>query len=753
MKNDRRRFGKPSDTAGGLTAVLNALAHAWGKAGVIRGSRALRRINQRDGFDCPGCAWPEADTPGHAEFCENGAKALADEATRKQVGAAFFDRYSIDQLRKLSERELNAQGRISEPVVLDTGQRYYQPISWDDAFDMIAAQLRSLGRPDQALFYTSGRTSNEAAFVYQLLARRLGTNNLPDCSNLCHESSGYALSDAIGIGKGTVSLDDFDHADAIFIVGQNPGSNHPRMLSTLQRASRRGVSIVSVNPLDETGLRRFRNPQQLSGYLARGTLLADLHLPVRINGDVALLKGIARALFELEQSRPEVLDHEFIQRYTTGFDAYRENILGHSWGTLTRVSGVDIERIRAAAEVIAESKRVIFCWAMGITQHHNAVANIQEIVNLLLLGGHFGRRGAGACPVRGHSNVQGDRTMGIWEKPGAAFLSALHKQFGFSPPQRPGYDTVGSIHAMRSGKVRFFMAMGGNFVTATPDTRKTVEALARCELSVQVSTKLNRSHLYTGRRALILPVLARSDRDLKQGRPQFVTTENSMGVVRRSTGVLEPLSAELRSEVDIVTQIGQRLFNDKQIDWQAMRNDYDVIRDHIGSVIPGFSGFRRRIAAGDIVLPNPVRDRRRFPTSDGKAHFTTHELNEISVEENQFLMTSVRSHDQFNTTVYSDNDRYRGITGTRRVVLINSADLAERGWHADMLVDIVSETHGETRSLAGFRLVPYVIPRGCVAAYYPEINPLIPLEHVAEKSNTPGYKSIVVSLQRAAGSD
>ncbi|MBT8143557.1 MAG: FdhF/YdeP family oxidoreductase, partial [Gammaproteobacteria bacterium] len=657
------------ETAGGLTAVLNALSHAWRKAGIGRGTRALRYVNQREGFDCPGCAWPEPGKRSHAEFCENGAKAVADESVKRRADRQFFSAHSIDSLREQDGRWLNAQGRLTEPLILREGSHYYEPLEWDEAFDLIAAELADLATPDEAVFYTSGRTSNEAAFLYQLLARRLGTNNLPDCSNLCHESSGYALTEAIGIGKGTVLLDDFEHADAIFIAGQNPGSNHPRMLSTLQRASRRGASIVSINPLDETGLRRFKNPQQLSGYVGKGTLLADLHLPVRINGDVALFQALAKALFELEASRPgQVIDHDFVTSLTAGFDEYRQSIASRSWGELTRVSGVDIERIRAAAEVFAGAKNVIFCWAMGLTQHRNAVANMQEIVNLLLLGGHFGRSGAGACPVRGHSNVQGDRTMGIWEKPSAAFLTALQKAFAFNPPSHHGYDSVATIHAMETGKVRFFMGMGGNFISATPDTARTQQAMARCRLSVQVSTKLNHSHLYTGHTALILPALGRSDRDLTGAREQFVTVENSMGVVRRSQGVLTPLADTLRSEVDIVANIGRRLWPDDTIAWHEFPADYDRIRENIGSVIPGFSGFARRMAKdGEIVLPNPVRDRRRFPTVDGKARFTVHPVDELPVAEDQLLLTSIRSHDQFNTTIYSDNDRYRGVSGSRYV--------------------------------------------------------------------------------------
>ncbi len=750
-RKKRLKTVPPAETAGGLTAVANALRHAMGRAGWLRGPAALARTNQLDGFDCPGCAWPESRNRSHAEFCENGAKAVADEASKATAGPGFFARHSIEELRQQDGRWLNAQGRLTHPMVLREGDSHYTGISWDDAFDLLAAQLKLLSTPDEAVFYTSGRTSNEAAFLYQLLARRLGTNNLPDCSNLCHESSGRALAQVIGSGKGTVTLEDFEHADAIFIAGQNPGSNHPRMLAPLERASRRGAHIVSINPLDETGLRRFRNPQRLSGYIGKGTLLADLHLPVRVNGDVALFQAIAKAVFELDKASA-VIDRDFIESHAVGFEAYRDHIAGQTWGMLTRISGVDIDMIRAAAEILAKSKRVIFCWAMGLTQHRNAVANIQEIVNLLLLGGHFGRPGSGACPVRGHSNVQGDRTMGIWEKPTGEFLAALQKEFRFEPPARHGFDTVDSIHAMRTGKVKVFMAMGGNYVAASPDSAVTQRALSRCRLSVQVSTKLNRSHLYTGRTALILPALGRSDRDMRGDEAQFVTVENSMGVVRGSKGVLKPVSDTMRSEVKIVCEIGRRLFGETDpVAWQALANDYGLIREHIGRTIPGFEGCNEKLRDdGEFLLPHPVRDECRFPTPAGKAVFTVHQPDEIELEEGQLLLTSLRSHDQFNTTIYSDNDRYRGVSGGRQVIFVHAADLAEQGLADGMLVDVTSHFRGQARTIEGFRLVAFDIPRGCAAGYYPELNPLVPLEHVARGSNTPAYKSVVISLKPAA---
>ncbi|SVA96678.1 uncharacterized protein METZ01_LOCUS149532, partial [marine metagenome] len=645
------RIGHPAKTAAGAPAVIETLRHVVGKAGLYRGAASLLKVNQASGFDCPGCAWPEPlEGRKHAEFCENGAKAVADEATRARVGIEFFEEWDLERLAQQPGQWLNAQGRLTHPMVRQPGAAHYTPISWAEALSLIASQLNDLDSPDQAAFYTSGRTSNEAAFLYQLFVRRYGTNNLPDCSNMCHESSGRALTATIGNGKGTVSLEDFDRADAIFIIGQNPGSNHPRMLATLQRAKRRGARIVSINPLDETGLKRFRNPQEVAGYVGRGTLLADLHVPVRINGDVALLKGLCKSLLEAELASPgAVLDGEFIKSSTAGFAEFQADIEGTDWSEITAAAGVERAQIQAAANIAISAERTICCWAMGLTQHKNAVANIQEIVNFLLLKGNFGRRGAGACPVRGHSNVQGDRTMGIWERPDQSFLNSLRQEFGFEPPSQYGLDTVDTIHAMADGRVKVFIALGGNFLAATPDTAFTARALENCQLTVQISTKLNRSHAVIGKTALILPTLGRTERDLQPAGPQFVTVENSMGVVTPSQGRLAPPSSHLRSEVRLVADIAQATLPlDPTIDWSALADNYGSIREHIARVIPGFESFEQRLQQdGRIVLPHAIRDQRRFETPSGRAQFTVHPIAAPDLPGSRFLMMTIRSHDQF----------------------------------------------------------------------------------------------------------
>ena len=747
------RVGAVAEAAAGLPAVIQALRHTVGKAGVTRGLGALTAVNQPGGFDCPGCAWPDDEAGKRVDFCENGAKAVADEATRRRVERDFFSRWSVSELNSRSDQWLNERGRLAEPVYLPPGASHYRSIDWDDAFGIIARELQELDSPDQAAFYTSGRASNEAAFLYQLLARRFGTNNLPDCSNLCHESSGRAMTQSLGSGKGTVSLADFERADAIFIFGQNPGSNHPRMLATLQKAKRRGAVIVTVNPLEETGLRRFRNPQEFAGYLGRGTSLADLHVAVRVNGDVAFLKGLCKAMLEAEHRAPgTTLDMEFIRSSTSGFEAFRHDIQLTDWSSIVEVSGVEETVIRHAADYAIRSERTICTWAMGMTQHVNAIANIQYIVNLLLLRGNLGRPGAGACPVRGHSNVQGDRTMGIIERPAADFLDALGTRFGFKPPTEPGLDAVGTVQAMSRGEVQVFVGLGGNYASAMPDNEFTHAAIRRCRLTVQISTKLNRSHVVTGESALILPCLGRTERDEQPGGPQFVTCENSMGMVTSSAGGLEPASTQLLSEPRIVARIAEAtLESDGDIDWLALADDYDRIRDQIEAVVPGFEQFNERIAAGGrIELPHPVRDARVFKTDSGRAQFHVHPVPEGALPPGRYRMMTVRSHDQFNTTIYSHSDRYRGIRDSRWVVLMNSADMAAAGLKTGDRVNLRSHLKSRTRCLEGLRVVAYDIPEGCVAGYYPETNPLIPVDHVAAVSNTPAYKSFVVSLEPAA---
>jgi molybdopterin-dependent oxidoreductase alpha subunit len=741
--------GPVQQVAGGVPAVVSSLQHVWGEAGPLRGTQLLLKLNQQDGFDCPGCAWPDPDSHRSvAEFCENGAKAVAEEGTKARVTPEFFRQHSVVELAARSDLWLGKQGRLTHPMVLREGATHYEPLSWEEAFALVAEELNALGSPDEACFYTSGRTSNEAAFLYQLFVRQFGTNNLPDCADLCHESSGTALGEVIGIGKGTVTLEDFDKAEAIFVIGQNPGTNHPRMLSTLQAAARRGCQIVSINPLPETGLNRFKHPQELIQLIGPGTAINRLWLPVRINGDVALLKGLGKALLEAELRNPgRVVDREFIRQRTVGFEAYAEALRAVTWSEVEEQSGVGREQIRAAAEILAKSERTIFCWAMGLTQHRNAVANIQEIVNVALLRGGVGKPGAGLCPVRGHSNVQGDRTMGIVEKPSPAFLDALKRELGFEPPRNPGLDTVATIRAMHEGKVRVLFALGGNFLSATPDTEFTAEALRRTRLTAHVSTKLNRAHLVHGRRALILPCLGRTERDARAGGEQFVTVENSMGVVHTSRGAVAPASEHLLSEPELVARLARAVLGARtQVDWQGLVEDYDRIRDVISRVVPGFEAFNRRVREpGGFYLPNGPREG-RFTTSDGKAHFTVHPLPRIELGPGQLVMMTIRSHDQYNTTLYGLDDRYRGIRNGRRVVMLNPEDMKELGLSEGQVVDLTSHFQGETRVARRFVVVLYRIPRRCAATYFPETNVLVPIDSFAEKSRTPTSKSVVISV-------
>jgi molybdopterin-dependent oxidoreductase alpha subunit len=733
----------PPGGAGGLGAIAATLRHASAELGLVRGARLLLQVNQKDGFDCPGCAWPEPDGErSPAEFCENGAKAVAEEATLARVSPGFFAAYSVAELSQRSDHWLGKQGRLTHPMVLREGSSHYEPLSWDEAFALAARELNALASPDEAAFYTSGRTSNEAAFLYQLFVRQLGTNNLPDCSNLCHESSGTGLSETIGIGKGTVTLDDFDHAQAIVVIGQNPGTNHPRMLTALQRAARRGAKIVSVNPLPEAGLQRFTHPQEVLSLLGQGTPLASLFLQVRINGDVALLQGVGKELL----ARGAV-DEAFVRDRTEGAEAYRAHLEGVSWDDVVAQSGVPRERIAELAALLASTDRIIFCWAMGLTQHRNAVANVQEIVNLLLLRGAFGKRGAGACPVRGHSNVQGDRTMGIWERPKPAFLDALARECGFAPPRNHGLDVVHTIEALRDGRVKALVAMGGNFLSAAPDTSRTAEGLRRARFTLHVATKLNRAHLVTGQVSLLLPCLGRTERDDQESGPQFVTVENSMGVVHATRGQLEPASPHLRSEPAIVAGLARATLGARSpTDWEALAADYSRIRALIARVVPGCDDYDARVRKpGGFALPNGPREG-RFPTPSGKAHFTVHQMPRWQLPPGQLLLMTIRSHDQFNTTIYGLDDRYRGVRGGRRVVFLNAADMDERGLRASQLVDLTSHFEGETRSARRFAVVPYDLPRGCAAAYFPEANALVPLGSVAEKSNTPASKSVPITV-------
>jgi molybdopterin-dependent oxidoreductase alpha subunit len=750
------RLTDPPESAGGVPAVASAMAHTFTAMGPVRGLRVLAGVNQQEGFDCPGCAWP--DPAGHraaAEFCENGAKALAEEATSARVTPEFFRRHSVVDLAEHTDHWLGQQGRITHPMLLRRGATHYEPVGWDEAFQRLGVALKGLASPHEALFYTSGRTSNEAAFLFQLFVREFGTNNLPDCSNMCHESSGTAMTETIGIGKGTVTLEDFDRADLIVVIGQNPGTNHPRMLSALERAVKRGCRIVSINPLPEVGLARFKQPQDLknpfraAGQLAgRGTRLAELHLPVRINGDVALLKGVMKELLEEEERRPgEVLDAAFISERTAGFEAFAAALREVTWPEIERESGIDRADIRRLAELVMANERMIVTWAMGLTQHRNAVSNIQEIVNLALLRGSIGKPGAGLCPVRGHSNVQGDRTMGIWERPRPDFLDALEREFGFAPPREHGLDTVRAIEAMRDARAHVFFAMGGNFLSATPDTEVTAAALRRCRLTAHVSTKLNRSHLVTGQEALILPCLGRTELDSLGGVERFVTVENSMGIVHASRGRLAPASPHLLSEPEIVARLARATLGDRsRVRWEWLVEDYDRVRDAIERVIPGFEEFNRRVRLPDgFYLPNGPREG-RFPLPDGRARFTVHPLVGEELGPGEYMMMTIRSHDQFNTTIYGLHDRYRGVHDERRVVFMNREDVRDAGLAVAQVVDVTSHHRGVRRVARSFQVVPFDIPRRCVATYFPEANVLVPLDRVAEKSNTPASKSVVVTI-------
>ena len=758
------RLGRASRAAAGPQAVAKTAA-LLGATGVARGTGLLLRVNQADGFDCQSCAWPSPDSGRHPfEFCENGAKAVADEATPLRIGREFFARHSVAQLAAQSDHWLNAQGRLAEPLVLRPGATHYAPISWDEALTLLAAELRALPTPDAAAFYTSGRASNEAAFLWQLLARAYGTNNLPDCSNLCHESSGVALAESIGFGKGTVTLEDFEAADAIFVIGQNPGTNHPRMMTTLAAARARGARVVSVNPLPEVGLERFRNPRDyldprkaLPALFGAGDPLADLWVQPRTGGDLALFKGLMKEMLEAEARSPgTVLDHAFIAAHTNGFAALADDLRATSWKDIIESSGVAREVIATAAGVAMRSRATICCWAMGLTQQPAAVATIQQVVNFLLLRGNLGRPGAGVCPVRGHSNVQGDRTMGIARRMPADWLARLDAEFGITSPREPGLDVVGTLRALHEGRVKVLAALGGNFLSAMPDTAFTAAALRRCTMTAHVATKLNRAHLVTGRTALLLPCLGRTERDMQAGGEQFVTTEDSMGVINRSRGRLAPGSPHLRSEPWIVAALGRALdAGGGCIPWGELASDYDRIRARIARVVPGCKDYDRRVRSAPFHLPNPVRDRREWRTPTGRAnflpapipaHWAEHAARAAAGETTELVMMTIRTHDQFNTTIYGLDDRLRGIFGGRRVVFMNEEDIRAAGLMGGQWVDLSNRHGGVERVAPRFMVAPYRIPRGCVATYFPEANVLVPIGSVAAGSNTPASKFVAVTV-------
>ncbi len=751
-RDDKPTVSARQNYAAGLSAVKVSLRHLFKymkPSDILRGTL---KINQKGGFDCSGCAWPDPDDErsGIGEYCENGMKALAEEAQKNTIGEEFFAQHTIEELSQLTDFELGKKGRLGEPMFLDKGSENYRPISWDEAFRIVADELNALDHPDRALFYTSGRTSNEAAFLYQLMVRAFGTNNLPDCSNMCHESSGVALGETLGLGKGSVTLTDFYQSELVIVMGQNPGTNHPRMLSALEKCKDNGGTIVSINPMPEAGLEKFINPQSPMKVLKGGTMLSDLYLPVKINGDLALLKAIMILLKNREDEKPgTVFDQEFILDNTLGFDALMADLNNYNFDDLVDQTGISREKIIQLTDLIEQKQKIIICWAMGITQHENGVDTIREIVNLLLLKGSIGKPGAGTCPVRGHSNVQGDRTMGIWENPPEKFLQKLDETYKMNAPRKHGYSVIHAIEAMHEGKAKVFLAMGGNFLSAAPDTVYTAEALQKCSLTVHVSTKLNRSHLVHGERAIILPCLTRSEKDIIDGVEQIISVENSMGIVHSSQGIFEPVSENLMSEPTIVCRLAKYLFpTTSNIPWDLYAAHYDNIRNDIEKVIPGFEDYNYRVReAGGFYLPNGPR-KGVFTNAEEKALFTLNKPLNLRPEAAELMMMTIRSHDQYNTTIYGLDDRYRGIKNGRRVILMNKADMKSRSLQQGDKVDIVSHFKGKTRRADNFFVIPYEIAEGCTATYFPETNVLVPIDSFAKRSYTPASKMIRITIDK-----
>lgn len=744
------RLSEPAAYAAGLKAVKVTLEHTFKEMGIYRALSTLSHMNQKDGFDCPGCAWPDPEKPSKlGEYCENGAKALSEEATTKRVDKSFFATHSVEELSLWSDYHIGKSGRLTEPMVLKPGSVHYEPISWDESFKLIAKKLQDLDSPDEAIFYTSGRSSNEAAFLYGLFSRAYGTNNMPDCSNMCHESSGVALGETLGIGKGSVKLEDFDEAEVVMVIGQNPGTNHPRMLSALEKCKVNGGKVITINPLEEAGLKRFKNPQEIKGILGSGETITDIHLQVKINQDVPLLKLILKKLAALDKGGKNVFDHEFINTYTEGYEALLQDLNHYSESDLLEQSGVSESTIDEAVALLAEKKKIIICWAMGLTQHKNGVENIKECVNLLLLKGSLGKPGAGTCPVRGHSNVQGDRSVGIMHFVSEELNQAIEKTFGFKAPTKEGFDTVRAVKAMHDGRAKVFIGLGGNFASAVSDTEYTAEALQNCDLTVNISTKLNRTHLVTGKTALLLPTLGRSDMDLKDGKPRFFTVENSMGKVHRSKGVLPPASDNLKSEPEIVGGIANAYFNGNHpVDWKNLSADYELLREKMGTVLTGFKDMNDKSKGGGFYLPNNVRELDFSKLPNQKAQFSVCGLPEHKLSSGEFILMTIRSHDQFNTTIYGLNDRYRGVHNERRVVFMNPRDMEKFKLNKLDVVNLISTYDQKERKAVKFLVIPYNIPEGNLASYYPETNVLVPYNHYADKSYTPISKSVVVTIEK-----
>ncbi|RLU04356.1 CbbBc protein [Pseudomonas prosekii] len=757
---------KPYKGPAGGWGALASVARAWLTSdNALKNLRMMLKTNKNGGFDCPGCAWGDSKEAGMVAFCENGAKAVNWEATKRRVDGAFFAKHSVSALLDQSDYWLEYQGRLTEPLSYDAETDRYKPISWEAAFALIAKHLQGLSSPNQAEFYTSGRASNEAAYLYQLFVRSFGTNNFPDCSNMCHEASGVALAQSVGVGKGTVTFEDFEHADAIFVWGQNPGTNHPRMLEPLREAVKRGAQVVCVNPLKERGLERFQHPQHPIEMLTNGDKPTNTaYFRPALGGDMALLRGMAKFLLLWERDAqkagtPAVFDHDFLNEHSANVLEYLGTIDDTPWEQIVEQSGLTLVEIEQAARMYAKGKNVIMCWAMGITQHRHSVATIQEIANLMLLRGNIGRPGAGLCPVRGHSNVQGDRTMGINERPPVAFLDSLERRFQFKVPRDNGHNVVEAIHAMADGRAKVFIGLGGNFAQATPDSSRTFQALSNCDLTVQISTKLNRSHLAHGKQALILPCLGRTDIDIQTEGPQAVTVEDSFSMVHASNGQLQRLSNQMRSEPAIIAGIAAATLGSKPVDWNWLVADYSRIRDLIADTIPGFRDFNERVKnPGGFYLGNSA-GARKWNTPSGRANFRANMLPKDLVHERtratgvlpDLIMQSMRSHDQYNTTIYGLDDRYRGVKGQRDVLFVNEADIIRLGFKPGQKADIVSIwDDGRERRVKGFTLLAFDIPAGQAAAYYPEVNPLVPLESTGDGSHTPTSKFVAIRLEMAS---
>ncbi|QCY48305.1 Peptidoglycan bridge formation glycyltransferase FemA/FemB family protein [Glutamicibacter creatinolyticus] len=749
INEEELKVSEPQRSAAGAKAVMVSMERGFAEAGVSRTLRSMARVNQRGGFDCPGCAWPESITGRRkpAEFCENGAKAIAEEASARVVTPQWWAEHPISVLREKTEYWLGSQGRITTPMIIRAGETHYTPISWSQAFATVAEHVNAT-TAERCVFYTSGRTANETAFMYQLLARSLGTNNLPDCSNMCHESSGSALNPTIGIGKGTVSLEDFEHAELIFVVGQNPGTNHPRMLSALSEARKRGARVVAVNPLPEAGFFGFKDPQTVGGMLGRPQEVSSDFLQIKVGGDLALFQAFGHLLLKAEEQDPgRVIDRDFIDSSTDGFEAYRRARQHIDWDATEQATGLSRAQITEIAQLLIASKATIFCWALGLTQQPHSVPTLKEIINLLLMQGNFGKPGAGACPVRGHSNVQGDRTMGIWEKPSETLLRAIDTEFGIHAPRQHGYDSTETLHAFENDAVDVFVSMGGNFALANSETELLEAGMQRAKLTVHISTKPNRSHVVHGQTSLILPTLGRTDKDDKHpGGAQFLSVEDSMSVIHSTQGRLSPVSEHLLAEPVIVARMATAILGeDHPVNWRAMAEDYDVIREHISRVVPGFGDFNRRVRQKNgFVLPNPPRDSRSFATDIGRGRFTVSGFEALHAPEGHLILQTMRSHDQYNTTFYGVDDRYRGIKDGRRVVLVHPQDLQDLGFTDRQLVDVISTFRGTERRANRFRLISYPTAKGCAAAYFPEANALVHRDLVARESNTPGFKAMMV---------